>query len=363
MGILRTLFALMVLVGHAPYGSKWVAGIGGGNAVRMFYMISGFLISYVLIEGKSYKTRSSFYINRYLRLFPVYIVVALIALSGKLLASNCSFKDVYHNSPLTIVIMLVMTNLFIFGQDWIMFLGVKNHEALFSANFRDSDILVYQGLLIPQAWTLGVELTFYLVAPFILKSKKIIVTILAISLLLRLYFLKINLGNDPWGYRFFPLELSFFLLGALSHQVIMPLYVKYISGARLRSISIIATFLFVGISFGYKFVPLNGTIKVCILTGLFFAALPLTMLFQNKHKFDKRIGELSYPIYICHMICIFAVVTLCSKFGIHNNTFMLTTTILATLAFAALLNHYVAVPFESIRRRIKQEGGFIKSTK
>ena len=68
MGTLRTLLAIAVVLVHS-YGFVMV---GGRNAVQLFYMISGFLISYVLVERKVYKDTISFYINRYLRLYPIY---------------------------------------------------------------------------------------------------------------------------------------------------------------------------------------------------------------------------------------------------------------------------------------------------
>ncbi|MFZ6693377.1 acyltransferase family protein [Undibacterium sp. SXout20W] len=77
MGTLRTLFAIAVVFAHC-YGFLLV---GGRNAVQLFYMISGFLISFVLIEQRAYLRMKTFYINRFLRLYPVYFVVALMTLA------------------------------------------------------------------------------------------------------------------------------------------------------------------------------------------------------------------------------------------------------------------------------------------
>jgi peptidoglycan/LPS O-acetylase OafA/YrhL len=49
MGMLRTIFAISVVFVHS-YGHVFV---GGRNAVQLFYIISGFLISYVLVELKN----------------------------------------------------------------------------------------------------------------------------------------------------------------------------------------------------------------------------------------------------------------------------------------------------------------------
>jgi peptidoglycan/LPS O-acetylase OafA/YrhL len=48
MGTLRTLLAISVVFAHS-FGFVFV---GGRNAVQLFYMISGFLISFVIVEKK-----------------------------------------------------------------------------------------------------------------------------------------------------------------------------------------------------------------------------------------------------------------------------------------------------------------------
>lgn len=76
MGSLRTLFAIAVVFAHC-YGFVFV---GGRNAVQLFYITSGFLMSYVLVEKKTYPKIKDFYINRYLRLYPIYFSVAILTL-------------------------------------------------------------------------------------------------------------------------------------------------------------------------------------------------------------------------------------------------------------------------------------------
>ena len=76
MGSLRTFLALTVVLSHS-YGHIFV---GGRLAVQLFYIISGFLISYILLEANSYKSLKGFYWNRILRLFPVYLFVSSLTL-------------------------------------------------------------------------------------------------------------------------------------------------------------------------------------------------------------------------------------------------------------------------------------------
>lgn len=76
METLRNLFAISVVFAH----SIGFVFVGGQDAVRLFYMVSRFLISYILVERKSYSTVLSFCVNRYLMLYPVYVLVALLSL-------------------------------------------------------------------------------------------------------------------------------------------------------------------------------------------------------------------------------------------------------------------------------------------
>ena len=125
MGTLRTIFALSVVFAHCWPGAVLV---GGRNAVQLFYIISGFLISYVLVERRSYRTLSRFYLNRYLRLYPVYCVVAVATLAWFFSAGALDqesppdrFFAVYHVAPPAGDALLVVANTILFGQDWVMF--------------------------------------------------------------------------------------------------------------------------------------------------------------------------------------------------------------------------------------------------
>src|SRR5271155_2285770 len=159
MGLLRTLYALTVVLYHSwPTSNVFV---GGENAVRCFYIISGFLISYILIERKSYPTLAAFYVNRYLRLYPIYVCVAVPTLIAILATGHFGFIEVYKTAPPAAGLLLVLSNLVLFGQDWLMFLGVRHYHLVFVTNFLQSYVLLYHGQIIHPAWTLGVELSFY----------------------------------------------------------------------------------------------------------------------------------------------------------------------------------------------------------
>src|SRR5690606_31662210 len=74
--------------------------------------------------------------------------------------------------------------------------------------------------VIGPAWSLGIELTFYLIAPFVVGlplSKLLFVTLVALAFRLGLYYQDVQLL--PWRYFFFPSNFVFFLLGAIAYRV------------------------------------------------------------------------------------------------------------------------------------------------
>jgi peptidoglycan/LPS O-acetylase OafA/YrhL len=99
--------------------------VEGQNAVQLFYIISGFLISYVLIEAKSHSNIKTFYINRYLRLFPIYFGVAILTGVALMFSKHASFAEVYSNAPISTLALLVFSKMFIFFKNGYYFRALK----------------------------------------------------------------------------------------------------------------------------------------------------------------------------------------------------------------------------------------------
>jgi peptidoglycan/LPS O-acetylase OafA/YrhL len=78
LGSFRLLLALLVVMAHLAEGTTFVSHMGV-FAVFGFYVISGYLMTLVLHEVYHFDF-SSFWANRFLRLFPTYYLVALASL-------------------------------------------------------------------------------------------------------------------------------------------------------------------------------------------------------------------------------------------------------------------------------------------
>lgn len=365
MGIIRLLLAISVVLAHSSslFGTNLV---GGKIAVQAFYIISGFYMSLILNEkyigaNNSYRL---FITNRFFRLYPVYWVVlaAAVLISLLILLASKGFTITTLHSYLAIktnilsLLLLASTNLAIYGQDIVMFLGIEpeSGKLFFTDDFSLANFPLYKFLFVPQAWTLGIELTFYLIAPFILKKGlKLVLALMALSLLLRLLMYNhYHLQHDPWTYRFFPLELFFFLCGYLSFSVYLSVK-KYKAHKYLSSSLLMLCILFTIFYANLPVISINNfpfSVKEMLYFSLITLSIPFVFQASKNSKTDNQIGELSYPVYISHMLVIYVLGIISTKFStisfLHESWFI----VLFTILIAMILNRYIAMPIEIYRQ-------------
>lgn len=218
MGIIRFLFAICVVTVHVPF--KTFHFFDSILAVRSFFVISGFYMALILNE--KYSSYGSFLMNRFLRIYPIYWLVLCFSFILVLFHHNFFAVPFWYLLSVPSFIFVILTHLLIIGQDIVTFMGfnVLNGSLFFAKNPFNLDYPLNQCLLVGQAWSVSIELIFYLIAPFLVKRKPwLILLIILLSTLLRLGMGAIGLNNDPWSYRFFPFELTYFCLGILSYKI------------------------------------------------------------------------------------------------------------------------------------------------
>jgi peptidoglycan/LPS O-acetylase OafA/YrhL len=328
--------------------------VGGQLAVQLFYIISGFLISYVLSHTPKYRNPLTFYWSRILRLYPIYYTVALMTLAARLSRPSQSLVDFYGQIPAGADVLLIASNILLFGQDWVMFFGVENGALVLTSDFSKSEFVLARGLLVPQAWTLGVELSFYLIAPFVLRDTRRLLGLLGLSLAMRLLLVLQGIGlHDPWTYRFFPAELTLFLLGALSEQLLLPKWRRIADDKRLARwrAPTVGTVILLAACTAFPWVPGNSLAKGVGLIALFLLLLPLAFLYQNQHAIDRKIGDLSYPMYIGHWFVILCLGFAAARLAISPAVLAIVS-VAASIAFAWLLNVLIASRIEGYRKNL-----------
>ncbi len=348
MGIVRTLLALSVMLTHASFEGL----VGGQLAVQLFYMISGFLMSVVLTSTSAYDNPVRFWLNRALRLYPTYFFIFLLSIAVLVAAQatgqNSKLGDFAMLSAGS-QIVLVAANLLLFGQDAVCFLQeLPSVGVAFTSDFAKAAQPLIRFLVVPQAWSLSVELLFYLLIPFIVRRPAALFVLLCASLGLRGAALAHGFGgNDPWSYRFFPFELAIFLFGALSHRYLMPVLQSAPGVASAASPATLV--LFIALLVVYPAIPLADWMKQVAMMLVFALCMPLLFEFSSRSRWDRNIGDLSYPIYLSHLIVLIPVTRLLQG---HKHV-ALAVSIVLTVGLALFINRTIEARVERYRERIR----------
>ncbi|SMD20901.1 acyltransferase family protein [Lentzea albidocapillata] len=163
----RAIAALMVVFFHYG-GPQWLQGWLG---VQIFFVLSGFLITTLLLREQARTGRISlrdFYRRRAFRILPVYLVVLLVTAAGLLVAGQ------FWQNPL--------------GRDFPLYLTFLNEFG--------------HGGAYGHSWSLGVEQKFYLVWPLLafalLPRRRPAVTVGLMALALAV--VPFTVSSDPKGW-------------------------------------------------------------------------------------------------------------------------------------------------------------------
>jgi peptidoglycan/LPS O-acetylase OafA/YrhL len=370
VGLIRLLLALSVVIVHSSqqrlFGSELV---GGQAAVQAFYVISGFYMALVLnkkyppgIDG--YRT---FILARLYRLFPAYGFILLLTIA--LAATNVvhhpalgRWKSEIGQMTWPTIALYGGSQLTLIGQDavWFTEYDPVTHSADFApyAKHAESPAATPAGdtttrpadamnvtrpgmdfLFVAQAWTLGVELLFYCVAPFIVRRIGLIGLFFILSWAVRLTLAKYGLRENPWSYRFFPSELAMFLMGSAGYHVYARLQSREEMLRKLGVGALVA--LLVVVFFLFKFdVPLRSLIVACATA----ACVPFIFALTKSNRFDRWVGELSYPVYISHELVRLGLIH-------HRGQADVLSMVLLTLVVSIALMLLVEQPIERMRAR------------
>jgi peptidoglycan/LPS O-acetylase OafA/YrhL len=352
MGVLRLALAFSVVAAHLLPNciTEW-----GDHAVSLFFILSGFYMTLVLNE-KYPSGRHGYYLfakARILRLFPTYLLVLGLSVFTSVIGARLMYDTSPHNGAnifaelrqlnLGPALFLAATNIFVFGQDVLLFLKIDGGALRFTSNFWAEKAPAYHYLLVPQAWSLSLELMFYALAPFIVRRSAVWIAGLAsVSFALKIFFaVALNLPNDPWSYRFFPTTLFYFLLGALACKAMFILRRApgLPRGSSLVPLAAISTILLWGFMY-YALGQFAWPLQVVLVA----VSLPVAFLLWGRNRADRWIGELTYPIYISHMF----VINFLAVFSINSKPFVFVSVLVFSMALVFLVEN----PLEKFRQRV-----------
>jgi peptidoglycan/LPS O-acetylase OafA/YrhL len=321
MGMFRLVLAWSVLLEHSKgHGFFGLGFLTGRLAVQSFFIISGFYMALVLTEKYVGPGRYwTFLVQRFLRLYPAYvlIMVAILVVDGiTSLVSGAPFGcyepwfQYGHQLSRGAFALLIENNLNLLGQDLVSLLQFDKAtgELVYFPPPGHPFMSVHFFFVNRPTWTLGVELAFYLFAPFLVcRSIAVQASVLAASLVLRGFMPWLTEGDSfwsyvqgegtPWTYVFFPSNLCFFLAGSIGY--------RFYKLNRPRIEQTLPSLKWVFILFAifiatYDRLPGSRWLWV-ILVPLVCVMVPLLFAATRSHHLDRLVGELSYPFYLLHL--------------------------------------------------------------
>ncbi len=348
LNALRFLAALFVVISHIhnvqiknalPGFSNYDWLYRGHDAVVFFFTLSGFLITYLLMEEQAQSQEinlRNFYIRRILRIWPLYFLIILVGFIlywGVLPALGIHYPANYN-----------------FWTGFILF-------ALFFSNVMS--VLFQVGGILNITWSISVEEQFYLFwAPFIkLFNKRLLFALSAFTLIMLL----INIINQA-NFFHYSAKLRDIIKTLLFHNMaIGALAANFVfhNEKQLLSLPIFSSRLFqllvLVLLVCYYFYSLGSAAYFIEFLLPFIYAWLIVNVSINKNSVIKLennildwLGKRSYGIYMYHMIVIYALLFLVKNTEITFSTFLSQPAIFYLLVIigTVLLAHFSYHLFE-----------------
>lgn len=342
---LRFIAALMVIISHIELNKSLFGYENGFHEIKylgklgvsLFFVLSGFLITFLLLQEKNEHKKINFkffYFRRILRIWPLYFMIVILSLFvlphlGMFNIPNLKLE--YANNAEFIKILI----LFLF--------------------FLSNVLIVIK--LIPfatQTWSIGTEEQFYLIWPLLISKTNH----------LKRYFLGIIL--------LYNLVLIFMYNSALDHIMYIKLIRGYIETIQLDSLTfgaLGAYFLFyknkvidvitnnyifclsillliISLIFDFQIIYFKTS-----LNAVFFIIIILNLVHNTniarllENRFFFKMGEISYGLYMYHQIVIVFFINCFIRLNFFSNSVLYIFTFAGTILVSHLSYKFFEKPF------------------
>ena len=355
---LRGLAALLVIVGHVEliksslgYENVYYGGgpfflYLGSLSVTFFFVLSGFLITYLLLIEKSLTGKiglKNFYLRRALRIWPVYYILFIMG---------------FIVLPIIYKHLIISTTPILPNDYWSSFIA----NVLLLPNFiKPGNPVAFQ------SWSIGVEEQFYILWPllfiYIKSLKKLTVAMIFIVVFIFLLrstiilpkILDINTNIFLSLNRFFG-ESRFdnMAIGGLAGiyfylkpNISLPIWIKCSSLALTSYILIYTT------EFGFGLDNIIAAISFAFLLIIVATTDNISVL---EIKVFKFLGRISYGLYMYHVVGIIIVLNLMKVIfpdfngQWHLNIMLHLASIITTIIIANLSYTYVEKYFLKFKK-------------
>ena len=334
----RAFAALSVIVFH-HYG---VSVINGELGVDLFFVLSGFLISFLLLTEKENFggiTFGKFYMRRILRIWPLYFLILLLSIIFYISTSGWN-KDLTNILP---------------------------YYLLFSPNLVISPLSFAYGRVL---WSVGAEEQFYLIWPWVIEKiniKKILfflfLTILVFTFsphfidFLNVRYFNNNelLHNISWAIP----KTGFAAMATGAVVAYFAIYQKEKFNVIFSKIFQYILLLVLGVSWWLNLkIPYIEKEYFCILFALVIAnaALNDKVVFSLENRVFNYLGKISFGLYVFHLIGLDLSIELFKYFNVkigqpYHLIFILG--VILTILLSSLSYNFFEKPFLKIKNSKK----------
>ena len=308
--VLRSIAALLVAYYHFGFYNSKVGFFG----VDIFFVISGFIMSYVL-----YKNKDDFFMKRVIRIVPMYWIVTIL-ISVLWLQWPHLFHNVYVDGP-------SFTKSFLFIP---------------YSKFTSGPIL-------SSGWTLNCEMYFYLLLGFFLIFTRSVKKILLFTCLLLLAICLLQIMNYTKNY-FLSFYGSSIMIEFIFGIALYWFYNNYREHFSQKSVLFLLGVISVLSFFAMVYSDLNkiegyrlfffGIPSFCITS--FFVFSENTWRTDTKiYKWLYRLGNASYVIYLIHPFVMNIFLRLIHPLLKTENLAITFTELVLSMLFICLVSDFV----------------------
>jgi peptidoglycan/LPS O-acetylase OafA/YrhL len=294
---LRFFSFLIVFISHVPspesslynYFSK-----SGGLGVSFFFVLSGFLITYILLFEKNANNQINlkhFFVRRILRIWPLFYLMILFAFLTPYILNLLHFRSSNDG----------------YNPDWLASsLFLENYKMMFTQSFPNISPLRVM-------WSICVEEHFYIlwgIAIYFISIKKINLLIISSILLANIsrviYFYKgidsldIFTNIDYFAYGSIPAIMLVKYKNPFKKIENIPVQIKYL----VLCFTIALIFIIPNINFNIKH------LLYPIILGLLFSFIIACTITEKKNiiisenSIFSKLGKYTYGLYLYHTIVI-----------------------------------------------------------
>lgn len=359
---IRFLCFLSVFFHHSFYseleyikGNEWYSFIkhdifrNGNLGVNFFFVLSGFLITYLLIEEKKLNGQISipkFWIRRVLRIWPLFYFCVFFGF-----VVFPQIKILFGQIPLE-------------TADPLMYISFLNNFDLIKSGLPDSSML---GII----WSIAIEEQFYFIWPIFIyfipfrRLWILFVSLIGISLVYRSF------------YTYHDLNFEYHTLSCMSDLTIgasaawLVLISKKFKEHIINLNRTIIAFIYIGFVGFYFFrdefvnyIPYTHTIER-LLISLFIIYIILEQTYSKnsyfkmgKFKVLSNLGQISYGLYCLHFIAILIVNNILTAIGANDELWKILIietpiALLTSIIISKISYRYFESPFLKLKTKFQ----------